>query len=99
MALTGPQVDELQQALLAAFNEDELRQLVRTYLGRNLDELVPAGSLAARVFSLIQWAERKDLTPELIDAARQANPTNHRLQAYVADHLPALLPADPALRL
>jgi len=71
----------LQAALLAAFDEAGLRQMVRYELDADLDAIAGGATLQERVFALIAWAVRTNRVAELIAAAQEQNPTNEQLKA------------------
>jgi hypothetical protein len=90
MPLTGAQLQELKQALSAAFNEYELRDMVLGYLGRNLEAIARGDNLDKLIFELVTWAERRGYTPDLLKGARSYNSTNPTLRAFM-DKYPELL--------
>ena len=61
--LTGPQFEQLQAALLAAFDRADLTRMVRIELDESLDAIAGGESssttLSAAVFNLIEWSERR----------------------------------------
>lgn len=86
----------LHAALLDAFSSyDELGLATTLYLGVSIADITPDGARPIVVMKVIQWAEARDLVTALVDAARQANPTNARLQQFTDSAL-AQLPV-PAL--
>lgn len=78
--LTGEQVQQIQDAIVAAYNPDSLRAMVRTRLDENLDSIAQGSTLRAQVFALIEWAERQGRVAELLQAAHEGNPGNARLR-------------------
>ena len=84
--LTGKQVDMMKQALLGAFDEPTLRQLLRIRLDVVWDEVVEGGTFTAKVFSLIEWAEKNGRVADLLRAAAGERPHNQELQT-VADQV------------
>lgn len=85
--LTGPQIAQLRDALLAAYlTHTALREMVRVELGENLDAIAVAGgeTLRAVVFSLITWAESTGRTMELVEGAYRHNDTNPLLREVAA---------------
>lgn len=85
MTLTGSQIAQLLDALLAAYpRRDDLRMMVRVELGENLDAIAGGDTLRAVAFSLIEWAQRTGRTDELIAGARRDNPGNPALEAFAA---------------
>jgi hypothetical protein len=83
LVLTGPQVGELQAALLSAYDRQQLREMVREWLDNDLDVIAGDGALGAIVFNLIRWAERKGKLRRLIDGALEENPGNPELARFV----------------
>lgn len=100
MTLTGAQIAQLLEALLAAYpRRDDLRMMVRVELGQNLDAIAGGDTLRAVAFSLIEWAQRTGRTEELIDGARRGNPGNAALQAFagaLAPYAPPPVPPAPS---
>jgi formylglycine-generating enzyme required for sulfatase activity len=84
MALTGPQFDLLQNAVLAGYDEASLRRLARVALGEQLDQIAGGANLTEQVFNLIEWSERAGRVAELIAAAGDQNPGNPALQQLLA---------------
>ena len=95
---------QIQGALLDAFStSDQLRQLVRLELDKNLEEITGEDNLRSQVFELALWAERTDCIPALVAGALAQNPSNAALQE-LANRLAAARqaqrlaePADPDL--
>ncbi len=85
MRLTAGQVDELVAALVDAFNLIDFRIMLRTKLGKDLDQIIIAGGLAASnlpgvFFAVVEAAERGDWSLDLVRGSRSANPTNKKLK-------------------
>ncbi|MFN8470274.1 MAG: SUMF1/EgtB/PvdO family nonheme iron enzyme [Caldilineaceae bacterium] len=76
MPLELEQRKQLQAALLSAFNNDGLRQLVGLELGSDLELFAKDGDRRQNVYDLIEWAERTGRTVDLIRGAYVQNPTN-----------------------
>lgn len=94
MAIRGAQLKRAVDAIVDAFpRPSKLAQLLEYRLEKNLDALVPPGSLADRVFELLQVANSEGWDLELIEVARASNP-GHRGLLAVAQDL-ALAPALP----
>jgi hypothetical protein len=87
MPLTGPQFQQLQQALLRAFDEPALKQMVRFYLGEDLPAIAGGANFGDIVFNLISWAERTGRTQELVSGAAASNPHNSELKTFAAQNL------------
>lgn len=84
--LSGKQARGLHEALLDAFGIGELQQLVRFRLEERLQNITLEGGLSQRAFELIEWAEQKGRTEELIRAARQENDGNPVLERFDATY-------------
>lgn len=76
MKLSGPQLKQLQEVLLAAFiDQNSLKQMVRFGLDENLDAIAPGKTnLSEIVFDLLLWAESKGRIEELVRAASETSP-------------------------
>lgn len=87
MSLSGTQLRQLNDALLAAFDMSSLRMMVRINLDADLESIVGVSGKNMReiVFDLVMWAERRGRTQDLLLAAVEANPTNQQLRAVVED--------------
>ncbi len=99
--LSGSQTSQLQAALLAAFDQAELSQMVKVELGEDLDSIAGGGKLAAVVFSLIQWAERRQRMGDLLCAAQAQRPENGVFAALAGESgavAPNATPQVPAAR-
>jgi hypothetical protein len=83
MKLAGPDFEALCDALTDAFpSPDRLRRFARTKLDINLAKIAGEGNLDKISFELVEWAESKDRTAELVEKARGANPDNEALRAF-----------------
>jgi hypothetical protein len=72
------------EALVDAFNSEELAGLMRTRFGRELTPFVTAGEAYRQIVLAVVLASAAEAPPwfhELIAAARRSNPTNPRLAA------------------
>jgi hypothetical protein len=86
MELTGPQQQQLQQALLSAFPKlDWLRQMVAFSLNENLDAIAVGDDLATVVFNLIIWAIAQGRLEDLLIGAYQRNPGNPALYNFLCN--------------
>jgi hypothetical protein len=83
--LSGAQVTQLQTALLDAFDQAELTQMVKVELGEDLESIAGNGPLATIVFALIQWAERHARLGDLVRGAHTQRPRNGALAALAAE--------------
>lgn len=76
--------ETVQKALLAAFNEAELEQMVKFGLGVNLAEVAGGANLEEIVFNLVAWSERTGREMQLVSAAQDANGENLQLRGLTA---------------
>ena len=84
MKLTGIQYQQLQSALLSAFDESGLRQLATFELNANLDHIAGGKDLTERVYNLVKWADEHSRVPELVSGALHQNSTNDDLKALAS---------------
>lgn len=81
--LTNVQEGQLIEALLSAYlTPNELREMVRVRLGKNLYEFTLGDTLKEIVFKLVERAESDGWTAQLITAARESRPGNPLLLAF-----------------
>lgn len=85
MKLSTDQFNQLQQALLDAYDRDGLRQLVRQAFNQSLDAIAGGSADDEVVASLLEWAEQTGNVPALIAAATAAKPNDPALQTLAAD--------------
>ena len=78
--LNGKQVAQLQQAILDAFEYNELRQFLLTRLDRYLSHISLGSDLTAVVFDVITNAEREGWTENLLDAVANERPNRGDVQ-------------------
>ncbi|MBL8793609.1 MAG: trypsin-like peptidase domain-containing protein, partial [Planctomycetia bacterium] len=81
MPLSTAEFDQVFEALRAAYNVAGLRQMLRTRLGKRLDEISLGDDFKQVVFELLETSEREGYTQQLVVAARQSNPGNEQLLA------------------
>lgn len=81
-ALSGDQIEELRDALIAAFSKDELQMMTHFELDVLFDTVVGDGTFETQVYQLILWAERNGRTVDLIRGARSQVPGNQRLREF-----------------
>ena len=81
MSLSGRQQEQIQSALLDAFDEAGLYQLARFKLDQDLHRIVGGGNLQELTFAFVEWADRQGRTAELINGALDQVPTNPELIA------------------
>ncbi|RPI79066.1 MAG: toll/interleukin-1 receptor domain-containing protein [Planctomycetaceae bacterium] len=83
MQLSGPQIKQLQQAILKGFDSASLKQLVLFELNEDLGSIVESGPFTDVAFNLIGWANRTGQVELLIRAVQDARPANGELQQIV----------------
>ena len=74
MALTGQQIRALRNALVDAFNSASFEQMLRFELNKKVENIAGSGPLNTVAFKVIDLAEMEGWTPDLVRAARFANP-------------------------
>ncbi len=82
--LSGPQFKQFHEALLAAFDQESLTQMVRLEMGVNISSVAGGSNFSAVAFNLIDWAQRTGRLGELIAAAARSNGDNPEIKAFVA---------------
>lgn len=95
MPLSSAEFTQVFEALRAAYNVSGLRQMLRTRLGKRLDEISLGSDFKEIIFELLEAAEREGYTQHLVIAARQSNPGNEQLLA--AAQALGLAASNPAL--
>jgi hypothetical protein len=79
MALNGPQIGMLRDALLDAFDVNSFDEMLLVELSKSRQVISHQGNLRADVVRVIRVAGMEGWVPKLIQAARTANPGNERL--------------------
>lgn len=82
LRLNNAEQEQLLNALLSAFNLEELNSLVYFKLGVDLDDISGKTNRRAAATDLIRWAISKGRLEDLIAAARAENPGNPDLRAF-----------------
>ena len=83
--LNGGQLEQLSEALRDAFSVQRFREMLKFKLGKRLDDYSLGEDYKEIVFEVITAAEAEGWTAELIQASRQSNPGNARLQALAQE--------------
>jgi energy-coupling factor transporter ATP-binding protein EcfA2 len=81
LKLSGEQIEQLQSAILGAFEADELRQFLLTHLDKYLSHISLGPNLKVVVLDVITQAEREGWTEDLLDAVADERPDRSDLQA------------------
>ena len=76
MKLTTRQRKQIENALLDGFDMAGLERMLRLEMDVFLEQVAGGSNLTETVHALVDWAERADTVPDLIAAARRANPNN-----------------------
>lgn len=79
MALPGKEMRAASEALRDAFTPDEFEQLLRYYLDKKLANIAGPGNFQTVVYDVLSAADREGWVPDLLAAAREANPRNAQL--------------------
>jgi len=82
--LTGPQKRQLVDAVLAAFDESGLTQLLAFDLDVRLAAIVGGGPLQQKVFELTEWLDAQGRIGEFLAAIARARPRKQEIQQVVA---------------
>ena len=80
--ITGKQQGALADALTDVFSEQELGQMVRVALDRNLAAIAGGPNYGAVAFNLVDWARRSGYLRELVQGALDAQPRSPKLRAF-----------------
>jgi V8-like Glu-specific endopeptidase len=81
MPLDSARFRQVFESLIAAYNFAGLREMLRTRLGKRLDDISLGSDFRQIVFDLLSASEREGYTQQLVIAARQSNPGNEQLLA------------------
>jgi len=84
MSLTGSLLERIQQAILDAFDYDDLRQFVKHRLDENFENITLPANLKVAVFELLLWAERQGREQELLDKLVVARPAKAEFAVLAA---------------
>ncbi|MEM9090788.1 MAG: TIR domain-containing protein [Cyanobacteria bacterium P01_F01_bin.53] len=83
--LMPPQMKSLQNALLAAFpDDDEFATLVTFYLGMALNRVSRAKTYDKVVFDVIQWVNSRNKVSNLVNGALETNPDSPELLQFIS---------------
>jgi nucleoside phosphorylase len=86
-AMTPEQMRRLHEAILSAFDQGSLEQLVRFDLGQRLDSIAAGRSFSDVAFGLLMWAEKHGLVQDLARVLYRARPSNEQVQAIASEVL------------
>lgn len=91
MELTGQELEQLQQALLKAYDPSSLKQMLRFKLEKDLDVITSANGFNNIVFDLITFANKEGWLIQLITSAKDYNYDNQLLNNTANSLLSKLL--------
>lgn len=81
MPIPGIQFEQITDAFEAAYDRDDLRDMLKKRLSEKLDNMTgPNSKWPTTVFDLVTWFERRGRTTELIRAGYNYNPTHPSMQ-------------------
>jgi hypothetical protein len=80
--LTPKEVEQLHEALLSAFNRNQLERVTLFGLDVRYDNIVRAGDFSSEVFDLLKWAIANNKIAALLKQAREENPGNVKLREF-----------------
>jgi hypothetical protein len=83
--LPAGQFEALQTVLLATFDRESLRRMLRTKLDVRLDHIAGNGPLTDVVCDVIDWAEREGRIEQLVRQAAAFVPENGELQRFASE--------------
>ena len=101
MPFTIPQRQDLEQALIAAFNTPTLAQALRDHFATRLDVITGNTGFSVVVADVLAWAEQNGWERALVRMVHEARPDQPVVIAFLERHreFPALLPPDQRERL
>jgi formylglycine-generating enzyme required for sulfatase activity len=98
MALNPAQQVALRKALMDAFSLDDLLEMAWVRLNLDRNEIDTSGARKRAFSRVVEWAEQRGRTTDLVQAALDARPDNPAIRRFVGRNYPALLPAPAAER-
>src|SRR3954466_5998341 len=82
MPIDGVKVEEICGAFKAAYDRDDLKEMLKKRLSEKLDNMTgPTSRWKTAVLDVFEWLERRGRTAELIRAGYEFNPTHPAMQA------------------
>lgn len=79
--MPGVTFEEVRNQIIDAYEQDELKMLLRERMNVRLDRVIAPGTFDYQVFQLLGWAERMGREVELIRVAARARPEHQGMQA------------------
>ena len=78
--MPGVTFGEIRDAIVDAYNNQDLEEVLRFYMNVRLDDEIAPGAFRHRVFELIEWSEMRGLDVELVRITARARPSKARMQ-------------------
>ena len=75
-------LEQLQDALIDAFDRDTLDRVVYYAVQERLEKIVAPGSLKSQVFNLLMWANENNKVAAIVREARKESPGNVALRQF-----------------
>lgn len=85
MKLSGRQLDLLHKAIYSAYNEESLKRIVRFNFDERLHNIATGRDFKALAFSLLDWAEREGVLPDLIQIVLQDKSKNNSVKLFAQE--------------
>jgi len=80
MAMPGVTFKEIRDAIVDAYNEAALEEVLRTEMNIRMDVEIDPGAFGHRVFDLLGWAEQRGREVELVQVTARARPRKASMQ-------------------
>src|SRR5262249_43100489 len=90
--MPGEAFEEIANAIKEAYDEADLRRLLRTKMDIQLADVTPPAPYEEVVSKLLSWAERNGREAELLRKAAQGRPDNVRMQAILRKYESVIIP-------
>ena len=94
-SLTGSHKQQLRNAILAAFGESDLVELLFFDMNIRLRQIVGDGPEQTVVFDLIEWLDQQARIDDFLTAIARARPHKEEVQRVVATLRPRLRHCQP----
>lgn len=100
IVLTPKELGQFQEALLSAFNRNELKQVALFALEEDYDNIVSSGAFRSEALDLVKWANANNKVGALLSEARNENSGNvllRKFEEYIKQtrQAPPVLPEAP----
>src|SRR5262245_28348433 len=98
MALNLAQPVDLRQVVMPALSLEDPHEMACVRLNLDRNEIDTAGARKRAFLSVVEWAEQRGRTRDLVQAALDSRPDNPAIRRFVARNYPGLVPAPAAER-